>query len=82
VRRLRVSGPDATGERAIPGLSKREADVARRVAGGATNAQIAEDLAIGVGTVEKHITAIFSKLGVRKRSQIAATYAGRERVGP
>lgn len=78
VRRLRVSGPEASGTRETPGLSKREADVARRVAAGATNAQIAEDLAISVGTVEKHITAIFSKLGVRKRSQIAATYAGRE----
>jgi len=56
-------------------LSKREEDVARKVALGATNAQIAGDLAISIRTVEKHIASIFSKLGLRKRSQIAAAFA-------
>jgi len=75
VRRLRA--PDAGVASASPLLSKREEDVAHRVARGATNAQIAEDLAISVRTVEKHIAAIFLKLGLRKRSQIAATFARR-----
>jgi DNA-binding CsgD family transcriptional regulator/tetratricopeptide (TPR) repeat protein len=56
-------------------LSTREAAVARAIARGETNAQIADGLSISVRTVEKHVAAIFGKLGLRSRSQVAAAFA-------
>jgi DNA-binding NarL/FixJ family response regulator len=46
--------------------------VARLVAQGRTNADIAEELTISTGTVKTHIANIAAKLGVRNRVGIAA----------
>lgn len=47
-------------------LTPRERDVLTLMAEGRSNASIAERLFIGVGAVEKNITAIFSKLGLEE----------------
>ena len=45
-------------------LTPREREVLQLMAEGRTNAAIAEALFIGVGAVEKNVTAIFGKLGL------------------
>jgi DNA-binding NarL/FixJ family response regulator len=53
-------------------LSERELDVARRIAQGRTNQEIAAELFISLSTVKTHITRIQNKLSVRNRVEIAA----------
>jgi predicted ATPase/DNA-binding CsgD family transcriptional regulator len=53
------------------GLTAREREVARLVAQGKSNRAIADELVVGVSTVEAHITHILSKLGFSSRAQIA-----------
>ena len=48
----------------LQSLTARERDVLELMAQGRTNGAIAATLFIGVGAVEKHISAIFSKLGL------------------
>lgn len=58
--------------RALPcGLSEREAEVLRLVAVGNTNRQIADALCLSDKTVARHLSNIFTKLGVSSR--VAAT---------
>jgi DNA-binding CsgD family transcriptional regulator len=53
-------------------LSERELDIARSIARGRTNLEIAAELFISLSTVKTHITRIQHKLGVRNRVEIAA----------
>ncbi|WP_308122257.1 LuxR C-terminal-related transcriptional regulator [Streptomyces sp. WAC04114] len=53
-------------------LTRRETEVARLVAEGLANQQIADRLVIARRTAEGHVERILSKLGFRNRSQIAA----------
>ena len=53
-------------------LTARELDVARAVALGRTNAQIAAELFITTGTVKTHLAHIQAKLDVQNRVAIAA----------
>jgi len=55
-------------------LSKREEEVLKLVANGASNRKIAADLFISENTVKTHLRNIMNKLGVANRSQ-AAVYA-------
>jgi LuxR family maltose regulon positive regulatory protein len=48
-------------------LSEREIEVLGLMATGTSNSEIAQELVITVNTVKKHISNIFSKLGVRNR---------------
>ncbi len=64
----RSSSPGATADN--DGLSPREMDVLRLVALGHTNQQIADELCIGVSTVETHRTRIMEKLELRGRAQL------------
>ncbi|MCI0155336.1 response regulator transcription factor [Leifsonia shinshuensis] len=48
----------------LESLTPRERDVLGLMAEGRTNAAIAAQLVIGVGAVEKNVTAIFQKLGL------------------
>jgi LuxR family transcriptional regulator, maltose regulon positive regulatory protein len=50
-------------------LSDREIEVLGLMATGASNAEIAQEFVITVNTVKKHISNIFSKLGVTTRIQ-------------
>ncbi|MFJ8578314.1 response regulator [Micromonospora sp. NPDC093277] len=75
VRLLRhLTTPPAPGPRnaePMP-LTTREREVARLVAQGRTNAEIAAELFIAAGTVKNHLAGIQQKLGVRNRVGIAA----------
>jgi pimeloyl-ACP methyl ester carboxylesterase/class 3 adenylate cyclase/DNA-binding CsgD family transcriptional regulator len=53
-------------------LSRRERELAALLALGLSNKQIADELAISVATVERHVANILSKLGYRSRTQVAA----------
>lgn len=48
--------------------------VARLVASGATNGQTAAELYISAKTVQYHLTHVYSKLGIRSRSELAARF--------
>jgi DNA-binding NarL/FixJ family response regulator len=52
-------------------LSDREYDVLRLLTQGLSNAQIAEQLSIGVTTVKTHVKHILQKLNVTDRTQAA-----------
>ncbi len=54
-----------------PVLTQREQEIARHVALGLTNRQIAERLVIAPGTVRTHVERILGKLGLTSRVQIA-----------
>jgi DNA-binding NarL/FixJ family response regulator len=56
-------------ERAFPELTDRERDVLERMAQGATNAEIAADLALSLKTVRNHVSNVFTKLAVTGRAQ-------------
>jgi len=45
--------------------------VARAVAAGKTNQQVARDLHITVKTIEYHLSQIFTRLGIDARADIA-----------
>jgi DNA-binding CsgD family transcriptional regulator len=53
-------------------LSAREYEVARLVAAGLTNREIAEQLVLAPKTVSAHVTHILGKLGAGRRAEIAA----------
>jgi two-component system nitrate/nitrite response regulator NarL len=52
-------------------LTEREYQVALEVGRGANNKEIAANLGVGERTVKAHLTAIFEKLGLRDRVQLA-----------
>jgi DNA-binding NarL/FixJ family response regulator len=59
--------------RASPhGLTERETEVLRAVATGASNKVVAARLGISERTVERHLSNVFAKLGVRSRTEAAA----------
>jgi len=64
-----------------PHLTDRELDVLRALAEGMGNKQIGARLGISPSTVKYHLQAIFSKLGVRTRSE-AVSYGLRRGVVP
>jgi DNA-binding CsgD family transcriptional regulator len=74
-RELKAGGLHAN--RVSPGLSRltpQEQAVAQLVASGASNKQTALELYISVKTVQYHLTHIYSKLGIRSRSELAARF--------
>jgi DNA-binding CsgD family transcriptional regulator len=62
-------------------LSAREADIARLLAQGLTNKEIAVELLVSPGTVRSHVEHILAKLDLRSRAQIAV-WATQEGVLP
>jgi DNA-binding NarL/FixJ family response regulator len=57
-------------------LTEREREVARAVATGASNKEVARQLGITERTVKAHVGAIFDKLGVRDRLQLSLAVNG------
>jgi DNA-binding NarL/FixJ family response regulator len=53
------------------GMSEREVEVLRLVAAGLTDAQVADQLTISPRTVNRHLSSIYSKLGVATRTAAA-----------
>lgn len=69
---LGVEPAQACGPGSPGGLTKREIEVLMRIAGGATNRQVAEQLFISEKTVGRHLANIYTKLGVSSRTAAAA----------
>jgi DNA-binding CsgD family transcriptional regulator len=57
------------------GLTKAEAQVAQLVVAGRSNAEIARSRGTAVRTVTNQIAALFRKLHVKSRSELAARHA-------
>jgi DNA-binding CsgD family transcriptional regulator len=55
------------------GLTPTEARVAELVADGLSNKAVAAELFVSVRTVEANLTRIYAKLGIRSRTELAAT---------
>ena len=76
LRRLGVRawrrGPEARGE-GVAGLTSREVEIARLVADGSSNREVAQSLLISPRTVERHITNVLAKLGLRNRTELATS---------
>jgi two-component system, NarL family, nitrate/nitrite response regulator NarL len=54
----------------LAALTRRERDIVKRLADGATNKEVAEDLDISERTVKGHLSNIFMKLGVPDRLKL------------
>lgn len=61
-------------------LTAREREITKLIASGFRNAEIARRLDITVKTVEKHISSVYRKVGVRSRAQLVASLAARPRA--
>jgi DNA-binding NarL/FixJ family response regulator len=64
-------GVDSLGIEGSDLLTPREAEVLELLQDGATNAQIAHQLSIGVETVRTHARNIYRKLGIASRRELA-----------
>jgi non-specific serine/threonine protein kinase len=64
------------------GLTPRETEILRLLAGGQTDPTIAEALFISVRTVETHVAHILAKLGVHTRTAAVAAAIGAGLVAP
>jgi DNA-binding NarL/FixJ family response regulator len=62
-------------------LTRREAEVARLVAQGLANREIAERLVLSVRTVETHVDRVLGKLDFHSRTQLAAWVVQGESTG-
>ncbi len=87
IKRLlqRFASPGAAGSSsaAVASLSERESAVARLVAQGRSNAEIAGELFLSEATVKTYVSRLLTKLGLRDRVQVAvwAYESGLVRVG-
>jgi DNA-binding CsgD family transcriptional regulator len=76
LRRLGVHtwrrGP--AGDRAAAGLTEREREVLDLLASGATNPEIADRLFLSRKTVERHVSNVLAKLGLRNRAELAGRF--------
>jgi DNA-binding NarL/FixJ family response regulator len=77
--RLRADSTVDRGNGLHVGLSDRELEVLKLMAGGKENADIARELFISPYTVRNHISSLLHKLQLRNRTQ-AAAYAVRHRI--
>jgi DNA-binding NarL/FixJ family response regulator len=73
----RISGRAPT----IGALTPAEERVAELVAEGKTNREVASALFLSERTVEGHLSRVFTKLGVRSRTELARMLAPRETEG-
>ncbi|GAA4053790.1 helix-turn-helix transcriptional regulator [Nonomuraea soli] len=53
-----------------PGLTRREAEIARLACAGLSSKQIAEQLVLSTRTVDNHLQSVYGKLGVTSRAEL------------
>jgi DNA-binding NarL/FixJ family response regulator len=73
---------DRSGAAALAQLTARERDVLVRIGRGRTNAEIAEELVVGEGTVKTHVNHLFAKLGLRDRAAAVVFAFDHDLVSP
>jgi DNA-binding NarL/FixJ family response regulator len=72
----RLGGGSATGGGGAPGeLTTREREVWSLIAAGLSNGAIAKRLSLSANTVKFHVQHLFSKLGVKNRTEAALRFA-------
>ena len=79
--RPRRPGHRADAPPGQPALTPAEAEIARLIAAGRSNPEIAAELSLSRNTVQTHVSHILAKLGARSRMEIAAAAVG-ERQPP
>jgi two-component system response regulator NreC len=67
---MRPTSAGTEGKTGTAQLTERELEVMRRVAEGFTNSQIAEELRLGVKSVETYRSRVMEKLGLESRSAL------------
>jgi class 3 adenylate cyclase/DNA-binding CsgD family transcriptional regulator len=72
LERLRQAMEPETAAKAVGGLTRREIEVLGLVAAGKTNKAIAAELVLSEKTVIRHLSNIFTKLGVSSRTGATA----------
>lgn len=71
--RARLAGRRPAARQTHPaGLTEREIGVLRLIAAGKSNLEIAEELALSVRTVERHVTNLYGKIDARGRADATA----------
>jgi DNA-binding CsgD family transcriptional regulator len=65
------------GESGPVRLTKRERDIARLVADGLSNPEVASRLFVSRRTVESHLARIYAKLGIASRHELAGYFGNR-----
>ena len=68
--RERRAGGLGTRTTGAGGLTPQEEEIAKLVAEGATNREVARELFLSSKTVEYHLTRVYRKLGVRTRNEL------------
>ncbi|GGY92211.1 LuxR family transcriptional regulator [Streptomyces nitrosporeus] len=66
-----VDVPDPGGAGPLAGLTPQQQRIARCVAEGATNREVAVRLSVSPRTVDHHLRNVFATLGVRSRTELA-----------
>jgi ATP/maltotriose-dependent transcriptional regulator MalT len=74
---LPSSAKHSSDNSVLDALTPREQSVAKMVARGLSNKEVASSLFMSVKTVQYHLTRIYRALGVRSRSELAAMVGGR-----
>jgi two-component system response regulator NreC len=70
VRAVRIAARGSGRDRGRDGLTAREREIARMIALGHTNREIAERLVLSIRTVETHRSRIQRRLGLGSRAQL------------
>ncbi|MFE6287053.1 LuxR C-terminal-related transcriptional regulator [Streptomyces sp. NPDC057877] len=80
---LRANGaaPSGTGGGSLSRLTPQQWRIARCVAEGATNREVARTLSVSTRTVDYHLRNVFAALGVRSRVELARLVEQSEKTG-
>jgi len=65
----------------VTALTDRERTIAQLIAKGASNPEIARQLFLSRKTVERHVSNVLKKVGVRNRAELAAKVSELELEG-